>query len=334
MTTDITPPSHAGVSAAAATLAPYITPTPLVRAEILSRAFDADVWLKNETVSPVASFKLRGGLNGVLRAKQDQGATGVVTSSTGNHGQGVAYAARLAGLEAHIFLAEPANPVKRAMIAAFGATVHEEGHDVDDAKDRAKLFAAANGHAFLDDGESLEVMEGAGTMGLEAAEALDGIDAVVVPMGSGTAISGCAAGIKGVQPDAKLYAVQSSGSPAMVESYHAGAPIERPIDTIADGLACRVPAARALNAIRALVDDAWLVDDAVILAGVHTLVESAHILVEPGAAAGFAAAWQRRETFRGKRVVFMLTGANITSEALRRALDTQPFFTAGEIAGA
>lgn len=332
--TDITPPSHAGVSAAAATLAPYLTPTPLVRAEILSRAFDADVWLKNETVSPVASFKLRGGLNGVLRAKQDQGATGVVTSSTGNHGQGVAYGARLAGLAAHIFLPVGVNPVKRAMIAAFGATVHEEGYDLDDAKDRAKVFAAANGHAFLDDGESLEVMEGAGTMGLEAAAALDGIDAVVVPMGSGTAISGCAAGIKGLQPAAKLYAVQSSGSPAMVESYHAGAPIERPIDTIADGLACRVPAARALNAIRALVDDAWLVDDDVILAAVHTLIESAHILVEPGAAAGFAAAWQRRETFRGKRVVFMLTGANITVEALRRALDTQPFFTAGEIAGA
>ncbi len=332
--TDITPPSHAGVSAAAATLAPYLSPTPLVRAEILSRAFDADVWIKNETVSPVASFKLRGGLNAVLRAKHDQGANGAVTSSTGNHGQGVAYGARLAGLAAHIFLPVGVNPVKRAMIAAFGATVHEEGYDLDDAKDRAKLFAAEHGHAFIDDGESLEVMEGAGTMGLEAAEALDGIDAVVVPMGSGTAVSGCAAGIKGLQPDAKAYAVQSSGSPAMVESYHAGTPIERPIETIADGLACRVPAARALNAIRALVDDAWLVDDAVILAAIHTLVESAHILVEPGGAAGFAAAWQRRETFKGKRVVFMLTGANITVEALRQALDTAPFFTSGEIAGA
>ncbi len=153
-------------------------------------------------------------------------------------------------------------------------------------------------------------------------------------MGSGNLISGCSAGIKGLHPDAKIYAVQSEGSPAMVESYHAGAPIERPIETIADGLACRVPAARALNAIRALVDDAWLVDDAVILAAIHTLVESAHILVEPGGAAGFAAAWQRRETFKGKRVVFMLTGANITVEALRRALDTAPFFTSGEIAGA
>ncbi len=271
--TDITPPSHAGVSAAAATLAPYLSPTPLVRAEILSRAFDADVWIKNETVSPVASFKLRGGLNAVLRAKHDQGANGAVTSSTGNHGQGVAYGARLAGLAAHIFLPVGVNPVKRAMIAAFGATVHEEGYDLDDAKDRAKLFAAEHGHAFIDDGESLEVMEGAGTMGLEAAEALDGIDAVVVPMGSGTAVSGCAAGIKGLQPDAKAYAVQSSGSPAMVESYHAGRPVERPIETIADGLACRVPAARALNSIRTLVDDAWLVDDAVILAGVHTLIE-------------------------------------------------------------
>ncbi len=318
-------PTLAGVSAAQETIRPDVPETPLVRSEILSRALDAEVWLKNETVNPVASFKLRGALNAVLEAKA--AAEGVVTSSTGNHGQGVAYAARLAGLCADIFLPENPNPVKKRMIAAFGATIHEIGYDLDDAKDHAKRFCADHGRAFIDDGESLAVMEGAGTIGLEAAQALADIDAMIVPMGSGTAVSGCAAAVKGLHARAKVFAVQSTASPAMAESFHARKPVERPADTLADGLVCRVPAALALAAMKALVDDAWLVSDEALLAGVHTLAECAHVLVEPAGAAALAGAWAHRDELKGGRIVLVLTGANITAELMRRALALTPFFT-------
>ena len=316
-------PTLAGVRKAAKAIRPDVPETPLVRSEILSRALDAEVWLKNETVNPVASFKLRGALNAVLQAGSD----GVVTSSTGNHGQGVAYAARLAGVGADIFLPERPNPVKKGMIAAFGATIHEVGYDLDDAKDRAKSFCAEHGHAFIDDGENLAVMEGAGTIGLEAAQALADIDAMIIPMGSGNLASGCAAALKGVQPKARVYAVQSSAAPAMAESFHAKQPVERPVATLADGLVCRVPAGLALAAMAALVDDAWLVSDEELLAGVRTLLECAHALVEPAGAAALAGAWAHREEFAGRRIVLLLTGANITAELMREAMALTPFFS-------
>jgi threonine dehydratase len=133
-------PHATGIERARAVLRPYLPETPLVRSELLSRALDAEVWLKNETVSPIASFKLRGALTALLRASETRGAVEAVTSSTGNHGQGVAYAARAMGIAAHVFLPVGANPVKRRMIAALGATIHEGGADLDEAKDDAQRF--------------------------------------------------------------------------------------------------------------------------------------------------------------------------------------------------
>src|SRR6185503_15176593 len=120
---------------------------------------------KNETVSPIASFKWRGALNAILRERP----RGVVTSSTGNHGQGVAWAARVTGVPAHIFLPLGANPTKRAKIALLGATIHDVGHDLDAAKEEAIAFARREGLRVIDDGESEGVIEGAGTIGLEIA---------------------------------------------------------------------------------------------------------------------------------------------------------------------
>src|SRR5262249_8659860 len=233
-------PHVTGIEQARALSRGHVAETPLVRSELLSRAFAAEVWLKNETVSPIASFKLRGALTALLRAR-GAGAVEAVTSSTGNHGQGVAYAARAVGVPAHIFLPLGANPVKRRMIEAFGATIYEGGVDIDEAKADAQRFAAARGLLFVDDGENLDAMEGGGTGGLEVAERLPEIDVMFVPMGGGSLTVGCAVGLKGLQPRARVVAVQSSGSPAMVESFHAHHAIERSIDTVADGLVCRVP---------------------------------------------------------------------------------------------
>ena len=298
------------VAAAAERLRPYAPPTPLVRALLLSRELGCDLFVKNETVSPVASFKCRGALNALLRDRPHA----AVTSSTGNHGQGVAWAAKTLGIPAHIFLPERPNPTKRAKIELLGATIHEGGHDLDAAKETAIAFAKDRGFAFIDDGESEGVIEGAGTVGHELD--LERVDAVYVPMGSGSLASGVAMAVKARYPKARVIAVQSAGSPAMVESFHARSAVERPIDSVADGLVCRVPAQLALELLLQHVDDAVAIPDAEILAAARAMILGAHVLVEPSGAAGLAAAM--RDDVRGKSVVVIATGANITPELFGR----------------
>lgn len=318
-------PTLSGVVDAARMLRSISPPTPLFRSELLSRAVGADLWLKLETTSPIASFKWRGAIVATKRAMARGGISGLCTSSTGNHAQGVAFAARLFKQPADIFLPLGANAVKQRMIEALGASIHPGGRDIDEAKEAAKQFAKAHGRLFIDDGENFDLMEGAGTVGLEILESLTDIDLVLVPMGSGTLVTGVAAVAKAREPTIRIVAVQATGSPAMAESFHKKTAIERPINTIADGLVCRVPAARALAGLLKLVDDVILADDHEILVAVTALVEQAHVLAEPAGAAGIAGIRKlSKETVTGKRIVVVVTGANITTECLTSALQHTP----------
>ena len=318
-------PNPFGIQNAANNIKPFHKKTPLMKSDVLSDALNADVWLKNETISPIASFKLRGALNHLIEAGYESAIKGSVTSSTGNHGQGVAYASKLLDLSAHIFLPERHSQVKRTMIETFGGIIHIYGSDLDDAKEEARKYSLQNGFEFVDDGESLAVIEGAGTVGLEIAEELPNIDLVIVPMGSGSLASGVAVALKYIQPNAKVVAVSPAGSPAMVESFHEKKPIERQVVTIADGTVCRVPAKLALDALLESVADAWLVTDEDILRAVHTLAISSHVLVEPSGAVPLAAAFVNKDKLEGLRVVLVLSGANIIKEDLYNALKREPF---------
>ncbi len=309
-----------GVLEAAQRLAQHLRPTPLEHSTGLSDLLGADVWLKVETISPIASFKARGALNHILLALEDGKCTGAVTSSTGNHGQGVAYAAKLVGVPADIFLPVGSVAIKKRMIQLFGGTVHELGHDIDAAKEHARAFAVEKQATFVDDGESVEMIEGAGTVGLEIGEGLPDIDRVYAPMGSGVLASGIGLALRHRQEHAQLIATQSYGSPAMVESFHAKKPIERPINTFADCIVCRIPAAHALEGLLNWVSDCRLVSDDDLLRAMHTMLVLGHILVEPGAAAVLARAFADRDEIRGKRVVLVASGANVDSEMITRAL--------------
>ena len=326
-----TRPTFEGVKQAVERLRPHMAPTPLYRSETLSHALDADVWLKLETATPIASFKLRGALNHLLVAQGQAPIKSAVTSSTGNHGQGVAYAARLLGAQADIFLPDGCPVVKQTMIRLFGATLHVGGSDIDDAKERARKFCSERGGSFVDDGESARLIEGAGTIGHETGAALEDVDYAFVPMGSGSLAAGTAIGLKGTQPRARAIAVQSAGSPAMVESFRAKRAVERPVDSLAESIVCRVPAATALTAVLRHVDDALLVSDRDLLAALNTLLTWGHVLVEPGSAAGLAGAWACRKQLRGKRVVLVLSGANVDPEMIGRALSVPALFEATTI---
>lgn len=309
-------PSLSGIVSAQELLAPYNCETPLIHSRELSEEFAADIWIKNETVSPIRCFKHRGALTELLRAGCLGPISAVVTSSTGNHGLGVAYAAKELARPAHIFLPESASVIKRAGIEALGGTVHIFGADIDDAKVEARSFSRRHRYTFVDDGESLGVIEGAGTIGLEIVQKLNDIDFVFVPMGSGSLGSGCACAIKGLSPESRVICVQSCGSPAMSESFRRRRPVAFPIDTIADGLVCREPADLALRALLAFVDEVEVVADGQILAAVFDLAVKCDFLLEPSGAAALAAIRNRRDEIAGKRVVFVATGANISREML------------------
>ena len=313
-------PTQQGIEAAAARIAAHIRPGAPFLSPALSEIIGARVWIKNETANPIASFKGRGALNHLLQARETRRLAEAVTSSTGNHGQGVAWAARTLGLGCTVFLPHGANPVKRRMIELFGSRIVEAGQDIDEAKEAARGYAAARGAEFVDDGESLPMIEGAGTVGREFALAVPELERIYVPMGSGTLAAGCAAAVRALNPRCAVVAVQASGAPAMVESFHRRAPVERPIATIADCLVCRVPALRALAALVAHASDAILVDDSQLLRAMRLAMVWGHVLPEPGAAAGIAAALAQREPLRDRCIGIVVTGANAQPDALQAAL--------------
>jgi len=313
-------PTLDGIRAAAGLLAPPFARTPLYRSEQLSTWFDADIWLKVESTNPIASFKCRGATTAIARATTGSGVAEIVTSSTGNHGQGVALASRLLGVPCHIFMPAEPNPVKLAMIESLGAVVHKIGDDLDYTKAIALEFAAERGSLFIDDGEDVNVMEGAGTVGLEIAETLPRIDSVFLPMGSGTFASGCATALKALHPTVRVSTVQSAESPAMAASFQARRAVERPAHSVADGLECRVPARLALDCVLALIDEVITVPDADLLRAVRSLLEVQHLVAEPAGAAALAGAATRREQLRGQTVVLVSSGANLTPALLERAL--------------
>jgi threonine dehydratase len=313
-------PTINGIRAAAKLLAPPFSGSPLYRSVQLSHWFDADIWLKVESINPIASFKCRGATNAIAAATASGAVTEIVTSSTGNHGQGVALASSLLGVTCHVFMPAEPNPVKLAMIESLGAIVHKVGEDLDFTKPIAIQFAAERGSFFVDDGDDMNVIEGAGTVGLEIAEALDHVDEVFLPMGSGTFASGCAAALKALHPGVRAITVQSAESPAMAASFAAGHAVELPAHSFADGLECRVPAQLALDCVLALIDEVITVPDADLLRSIRSLIEVQHLVAEPAGAAALAGAATRREQLAGKTVVLVVSGGNLTPALFERAI--------------
>ena len=314
-------PTPADVIAAESRIRAHVPESPLFPSPGLSALLGADVWIKADCVSVLSAFKLRGALNHLLAEPPAEAA---VTSSTGNHGQGVAYAARLLGRRADIFLPETSPMNKREAIKRFGATLHIQGQDLDDAKDAARAFAEARGLPFVDDGESAHVIAGAGTIGLEIGRRLPGADVVFAPVGAACLASGTALGLRAAGAATRVIGVQSAQTPCMIRSFHAKRAIEHPVTTICDCLNQRIPPRLSLAAMIANVHDAMEVDDADCLAAMHTAMATAHMLIEVGTAAALAGAFARRDELRGRTVVLLFSGANADTAMIRRALDNRP----------
>jgi len=298
-----------GVLAASALIDPVFLHTPLRSDAGLDAALGCRLFAKDETGNPIGSFKGRGAE--FFAATQLQPGEAIVCASAGNFGQGMARAATRRGHPCMVFAAEIANPVKLEAMRALGADVRLAGNDFDAAKAAAREYAQTHGLRFVEDGAEPAIAQGAGTIALELlAEAAP--DVVLVPLGNGALLEGIGSVLRARLPAAEIVAVVAAGAPSMKLSLEAGHAIETErADTIADGIAVRMPIASRLPQLRACCDRIAAVDEAQLMAAMRLLHRHFGIVVEPSGAAGIAATLAEPARYAGRGVATVLCGKNI-----------------------
>src|SRR5438445_10600228 len=312
-------PTFADVLDAAKRIRSYLQPTPLRHYPSLGRLVGAEVHVKHENQSPTGAFKVRGGINLVSRLTNEERDRGVIAASTGNHGQSVAYAARLFGVSAIICAPENANPVKVEAMRDLGAEVVLVGKDFDDAREHCERLAREHGYRYIHSGNEPDLIAGVGTHTLEVLEERPDIEVVIVPIGGGSGASGACIAGKSIRPELEVIGVQSAQAPTAHDSWREGKLVERPMHTVAEGLATRTAFELPQRIIRERLDDFVLVSDDELLAAVAVMIEKTRTLVEPAGAAALAAALspQTRGRIKGPKVALICSGANISPAQLR-----------------
>ena len=313
-------PTIRDVYRARRTIAPYFQRTPLHYSLGLSELLEAEVYLKHEEYLPLGAFKSRGGINLLSNLSEDERRRGLITSSTGNHGQSIASAGREFGVRVLIGLPENANPVKVAAMRALGAELIFHGETFDDAREHCERLAREEGYRYVHAVNEPLLIAGVGTAALEIVEDLPEVDIMMLPLGGGSGISGACIVAKSVDPSIQVYAVQSEAAPAAYLSWKQGEVLQAPMDTFAEGIATRAGYELPQRIMADLLDDFLLVSDDDIRRAIGLLVEKAHTLAEPAGATGLAGAVKHRDRLRGKKVSITVSGANITAERLSESL--------------
>ncbi|HEX6678102.1 MAG TPA: pyridoxal-phosphate dependent enzyme [Actinomycetes bacterium] len=303
------PPTLNDVLRARRLLAGQLPPTPMWSYPALDAVAGATVYVKHENTQPVGVFKVRGALNLLAGLPGEQRRRGVVTYSTGNHAQSIAYAARSHGVDCRVVMPEAANPVKVRAVEALGATVVLHGGDLAGAQAHAQRLAGELGARLVSPADEAALIAGVGTLYLEVFEAVPDLDAVVVPVGSGTGAAAACLVAAALAPGCRVVAVQSTASPAAHDSWRAGRCLQRPDRTAVEGLATGRGFALPQQLLRRGLADFVLVPDAEIGAAQQLLASHAHTLAE-GAGAAALAAVLAGDGFAGQRVAVVCSGGN------------------------
>ncbi|MFW9815803.1 MAG: threonine/serine dehydratase [Candidatus Thorarchaeota archaeon] len=299
----------------------HIKETPLRKSKYLSKLTGSSVYLKLENEQVTGSFKVRGALNRLMTLSKEEVAKGVITASTGNHGLGVAYAAKLLDISARVVFPLDASEVKKAKMEKEGVEVIQEtGYE--EIETYARQLAKDRGLTYVAPYSDHEIVAGAGTTGLEILEQLNDIDLVIVPIGGGGLISGVATAIKAKHPSTIIIGVQSEVSPEVYESWIAGHWVEaEESDSLAQGLMGGVESTSiTLDIIKDLVDRVVLVKESSILQAMRILYENEGLRIEGAGAVSTAALLENAEEFAGKKVVLVLSGGNISEEEVHSIL--------------
>ncbi len=314
------PPTLDDVYAARARVYPFIRPTPLMRHPLLSAETGLDISVKHENHNPTGSFKIRGGLNLVGSLSPDE-RRGVISASTGNHGQSIALACQREGVPCTIVTPVGNNPEKGAAMRAYGAEVIEFGRDFDEARERVEQMQFERGLRYVHSANEPLLIAGVGTYALELLEEQPDVDVVFVPIGGGSGACGCAIVRNGLGSRANVIGVQAEGASAFAQSWRSGTRVvgDR-ADTFAEGMATRVTYDLTFEILRKELDDVVTLTEEELAGGVRLALRTTHNLAEGAGAAPLAAAIKLKDRLAGKKVVCVMSGGNIDAAKLRRIL--------------
>ena len=314
-------PTLRDVYRAKKTIAPHIPRTALHYSSGLSEMLSAEVYLKHEEHLPLGAFKGRGGINLLANLSDEEKKRGLITASSGNHGQSMASACKLFGVKAVIGLPEDANPNKVAAMRALGAELVFHGADFDAARLHCERLAKEEGYLFVHPVNDPLLIAGVGTQALETVEDLPDVEVLMLPLGGGSGISGACIVAKGIDPSIEVLAVQSEQAQAGYLSWKKGEIVESEMNTVAEGIATRSGYELAQQIMVDLLDDFLLVSDDEIHQAIGTLVDKAHTLAEGAGATALAGAIRYPEKVKGKKVAITVSGGNITVDQLRESLN-------------
>ena len=303
-------------------LKPFISPAPLIYSKALSTRTEAEVWLKLECRQPTGSFKIRGALHKMMPLGDAQ-TRGIVTASAGNHGLGVAYAAKMLGLSnVTIIVPRTAPRAKVERLQRFPISLRQVGETYEEAHQAAEEMAASTGSTYIPAYDDPQVIAGAGTCGLEILIDLPDVESLIVPVGGGGLVAGIAVATKSLQPAAQVIGVQPQASPAAKLSFEQNLPIDPYAHepTIADGLAGGF-GAHPFYIARTLIDHILLYSEADLRQAIFSLIDHEKLVVEASGAIAIAPLLKDSLRFRGQTVVCVLTGANIDTSLLAAVLN-------------
>ena len=307
---------------AANRIASYIRETPLDYSPYFSEITGANVYLKLENLQHTGSFKLRGAFNKLLSLSEEEREAGGVAASSGNHGAAIAYAMKALGVDGTIFVPEQTSPTKVDAIKRAGGDVRFFGTDGLDTETHAREYAGQNGMVYLSPYNDADVIAGQGTCGVEIAQQLSDVDAIFIAVGGGGLISGVAAFLKSVNPSLAVVACQPAASAVMTESVKAGKIIDLPSDpTLSDGTAGGIEAgAITFDLCRELTDEFVVVSEEQIADAMRGFIDSHHMLPEGAAGVAIAGLLASGDKYKGKNVVVIVCGGNISRETLKQVI--------------
>lgn len=313
-------PTLADVYRARHVLERQLQPTPLAHNPLMSRELGFEAYLKLENLQPIGAFKVRGGINLCASLTEEERRQGIIGASTGNHGQSLAYGAKLCGTRCVIAMPEEANPLKVESMRALGADVQFHGQNFEEARNWAEQHAAETGMRYVHHVNAPPLIAGVATMSLEIIEALPDVDVIITPIGGGSGAIGQCLVAKSLKPSVQVIAVQTAGAPAVYNSWRERTLQQSEIHTAAEGLATGQAYYAPVRYLIERLDDMLLVGEDEMRDAVVRLARSAHVIAEESGAAATAGAVQIAERLAGKKVALVVSGGNITIDHLRRIL--------------
>ena len=314
------PPTFQDILDARPRVYAHLQPSPLRNYPLLDEWIGCRTWVKHENHNPTGAFKVRGGLNLIGQFTEDQRRRGVITASTGNHGQSIAFASKVYGVPCRIVVPRGNNPEKNASMRAMGAEVIEHGRDFDEAREYVESRVASEGLRYIHPTDEPELIAGVGTYALEIFDELPEVDYVFVAIGGGTGSSGCSIVRTGRGSKARIIGAQAARADAFTRSWRGSERVTTATaETLAEGIATRVTFDLPFSILKEGLDDVVTLDEPELEEAVRTGLTLTHNLVEGAGAASLAAA-KKYGCPPGSRVVCVMSGGNLDARTLKRLL--------------